>query len=76
MRNDAGLSAEALPLDMEWHIDAVCCSFEAAGMAVGRGGPRPRIEEYLTDAAEAERWPLLRELIRVELARQAGAAIL
>jgi tRNA A-37 threonylcarbamoyl transferase component Bud32 len=58
---------ESLPLALELRIDAVCQSFEAAWQAAGSGGPRPRIEDHLGAAAELERWPLLRELLKVEL---------
>jgi hypothetical protein len=48
-------------------IDAACQSFEAAWKATREGGTRPRIEDYLADAPEADRAPLLRELLPVEL---------
>jgi WD40 repeat protein/serine/threonine protein kinase len=67
MREPAARSAESLSLSLELRIDAVCCSFETAWMAVASGGPRPRLEEYLTAAGEADRGPLLRELLKVEL---------
>jgi formylglycine-generating enzyme required for sulfatase activity len=45
-------------------IDAACDRFEEAWRA---GGTRPRIEEYLQQAAETERPLLLRELVLLEL---------
>ncbi len=47
--------------DMTW-IDAVASRFERAW----KTGPRPQIEDFLTEAAESQRAPLLTELLRVE----------
>ena len=44
-------------------VDQVCDRFEAAWSS----GQRPLVEEYLTDAPEAERPSLLRELLTLEL---------
>jgi WD40 repeat protein len=58
---------ESLPLSAEMRLDAVCQRFEAAWQAVASGGTPPRIEDYLPAVEEAERWPLLRELLLLEL---------
>jgi WD40 repeat protein/thiol-disulfide isomerase/thioredoxin/tRNA A-37 threonylcarbamoyl transferase component Bud32 len=58
---------ESWPLSLELRIDAVCRSFEAAWKASGTSGTRPRLEDYLAAEDEAVRWPLLRELLRLEL---------
>jgi WD40 repeat protein/serine/threonine protein kinase len=64
----AGVSSEdSLSLSVELRIDAVCRRFEAAWKAAGAGGSRPRIEDYLPAVEEEERWPLLRELLKLEL---------
>src|SRR5689334_8876848 len=69
---------ESLPLsfvrriEAGLRIDAACQPFEDAWQAVRDGGPRPRIEDYLKGVAEAERWPLLRELLQVELHHRRG----
>jgi tetratricopeptide (TPR) repeat protein/tRNA A-37 threonylcarbamoyl transferase component Bud32 len=63
---------DSLPLSAELRIDALCRSFEAAWKAVDTGDTRPRIENCLADVGEAERWPLLRELLRVELHYRRG----
>jgi hypothetical protein len=61
------MSEGSLPLSVELRVDAVCQAFEAAWKAAGDGGIRPRIEDYLGAAADEHRWPLLRELLKVEL---------
>jgi hypothetical protein len=48
-------------------IDAVCRSFEAAWKAVGPGGTLPRLEDYLAAEDATVRWPLLRQLLQLEL---------
>jgi DNA-directed RNA polymerase specialized sigma24 family protein len=58
---------ESLPLSVEVHIDAACTSFEAAWKAAAAVDRRPRIEDYLAAADEAHRWPLLQELLKLEL---------
>jgi hypothetical protein len=64
----AGVPSEnSLPLSVELRIDAVCRRFEAAWQAVATGGARPRIKDYLPAVEEGERWPLLRELLKLEL---------
>src|SRR5262245_58874318 len=50
------------------YLDTICDRFEAALKAAGAGGPRPRIEDYLADVTEADRTPLLAELIALEAA--------
>jgi hypothetical protein len=72
MRDPAATPEESLPVSVELRIDAVCQVFEAAWQAAGNGGIRPRIEDYLGAAAEPERGPLLRELLRVELHYRRG----
>jgi hypothetical protein len=54
---------EALPAPLALHAEQVCQRFESAW----RAGPRPRLEDFLQGAAEAERTPLLRELVEVEI---------
>jgi tRNA A-37 threonylcarbamoyl transferase component Bud32 len=44
-------------------VEQVCARFEDAW----RAGQRPRLEDFLGNTAEAERAPLLRELLRLEL---------
>jgi Tfp pilus assembly protein PilF/tRNA A-37 threonylcarbamoyl transferase component Bud32 len=66
------MAEEALPLSVQVRVDAACQAFEAAWKAAGDGGTRPRIEDYLAAAAEAERGPLLRELLKVELHYRRG----
>src|SRR5262249_32401227 len=58
---------ESLPLSLELRIDAVCRSFEAAWKAEGASGTRPCLEDYLAAEDDAVRWPLLRELLKLEL---------
>jgi hypothetical protein len=61
------MSEGSLPLPVQLRIDAVCHAFEAAWQAAGPDRARPRIEDYLATVDAAVRWPLLRELLRVEL---------
>ena len=50
---------ESLPLgSLPVHLHQVCDRFEVALQAAGRGGPRPRIEDYLADVPAAE-WAAL-----------------
>ena len=58
---------ESLPLSVEVRIDAACIAFEAAWKAAATVDRRPRIEDYLAAADEADRWPLLQELLKLEL---------
>jgi WD40 repeat protein len=55
--------SEAGDLSAARRVDAACVRFEAAWAA----GQRPRIEDFLDVAAEAERPALLRELLHLEL---------
>jgi tetratricopeptide (TPR) repeat protein len=66
------MAEEAVPLSVELRVDAACRTFEAAWQAAGDGGTRPRIEDYLATADEGERWPLLCELLPVELHYRRG----
>ncbi len=52
-----------LPLPVLEHIDRVCLEFEDAWIR----GERPRVEQFCGDAPEAERLPLLHQLLLVEL---------
>src|SRR5579884_2572829 len=74
MSSESPLSAESLPLSQELRIDGVCQAFEAAWGAAASGAPRPRIEDFLAGAGEAGGWPLLRELLRIELHYRRGEA--
>jgi serine/threonine protein kinase/Tfp pilus assembly protein PilF len=49
-------------------VDQACNGFEAAWKAAARGGPCPRLEDYLpADVLEPERAVLLQELLALEL---------
>src|SRR5262245_40866360 len=65
---------DAEPLSLAQHIDRVSTRFEAAWKAARDGGPRPRIEDFLTTTPEPGRIALLQELIPGEIAyrRRAG----
>jgi eukaryotic-like serine/threonine-protein kinase len=63
MSADSRAGGDALSLSLELWLDKECSRFEAAWKA----GQRPRIEDYLDDAAEPRRSALLQELLRVEL---------
>ena len=65
--HDEGFSA---PLSQVQRVDRVCDQFEAAW----RAGPRPRIDDFLTQFPTAERSDLLRELLLLDLdyCRQLG----
>jgi WD40 repeat protein/serine/threonine protein kinase len=67
MPDQAQPLALSLSVGGEERIAPVCDAFESAWQAVANGGPRPRMEEYLATVAEADRWPLLRELIKLEM---------
>src|SRR5579871_2090932 len=54
----------ALAPDQALRVEQLCTRFEDAC----KTGPRPRIEDYLGDAAPPERDVLLQELLRLELA--------
>jgi serine/threonine protein kinase len=51
-------------LSTQLRVDQVCLCFEAAYKA----GQQPRLEDYLSETPQPERWVLLRELLKVELA--------
>jgi serine/threonine-protein kinase len=59
-----GAGGNTLPLEAERRVNEVCNRFELAWQA----GGRPRVEDYLGDAAGAERAALLRELVLLEVA--------
>jgi tetratricopeptide (TPR) repeat protein len=65
-----GSGNESLSLSLARRVDAVCGRFEQAWA----NGQRPRIEDYLAEAAEPDRAALLRELIALEMGyrRKAG----
>jgi hypothetical protein len=72
MRGESAAPEESWPLALELRIDAACQAFEAAWLAAARGGARPRIEDYLAAGDDAGRWPVLRELLRLELHYRRG----
>jgi serine/threonine-protein kinase len=53
----------SLPPGLAARLDPFCDRFESAWLA----GSRPRLEDYLAEAAEADRPALLRELLALEL---------
>jgi serine/threonine protein kinase len=59
-----GTGGNTLPLEAERRVNEACNRFELAWQA----GGRPRVEDYLGDAAGAERGALLRELVLLEVA--------
>jgi hypothetical protein len=67
MGDESAAPEESLPLSVEQRIDPVCRSFEAAWQAAAEGSTRPRLEDYLAAVDDADRWPLLRELLKLEL---------
>jgi serine/threonine protein kinase len=67
MSDEARRTSGVLPPDLTAQVESVCHSFEAAWQA----GGRPPIEDYLRDATADTRGPLLRELLRIDLARRA-----
>jgi serine/threonine protein kinase len=67
MSGASAADRESWPLSLELRVEAVCRAFEAAWQAAGDGGHPPRIEDYLAAAGAADRWPLLQELLRLEL---------
>jgi serine/threonine protein kinase len=64
MNGDRPSHPETLPLEVQREVDALRARFEAAWQA----GQRPCIEDYLDQAGEAARAPLLLELIHLEIA--------
>jgi serine/threonine-protein kinase len=67
MGESSGTREESLPLSRELRVDAVCRSFEAAWKAADAAELRPRIEDYLAAAGDADDWPLFRELLKLDL---------
>jgi hypothetical protein len=63
MNDDMENSDGALPAEVQLRVDAACDRFEAAW----RTGQRPRIEDYLDQAADDIRQELLRQLILVDI---------
>jgi serine/threonine-protein kinase len=57
----------ALPPDLARRLEAVCDAFEAAWRTARTSGPRPHIEDFLSEVREPERTALLRELILAEV---------
>ena len=55
--------APSLPADLRQNIEDICNRFESAWMK----GMRPRIEDYLTEAAAPQRPALLRELLPLDV---------
>jgi WD40 repeat protein/thiol-disulfide isomerase/thioredoxin len=64
---DKSAHDESWPLSLELRIDAVCRAFEAAWKGAGTSGTRPRLEDYLVAEDDTVRWPLLRELLKLEV---------
>ena len=62
-RKGTTMNAPDLTLSADYRVDDVCRRFEADWKA----GRSPRLEEYLGDAADAERRSLLWELLRLEV---------
>src|SRR5260370_28359862 len=63
MKRESDERADSLSMAVAQRIDAVCMRFEAGWQA----GTMARLEDFLGEAAGAERHELLRELLRVEL---------
>src|SRR5262245_46432911 len=63
MRPESDERGDSLSLSVAQRIDDVCMRFEAGWQA----GTPPRLEDFLGEAAGAERRELLRQLLRVEL---------
>ncbi len=56
-------TGDPVPLAVQRHVEALCRRFEAAWQA----GGRPRLEEYVAEAADPERPALLGELLRLDV---------
>src|SRR5260370_28188034 len=69
MSDHAGTTGQSLPLGHVPHVGRVCQVFEEAL----RAGQRPLLEQYLRDASLSARGPLLRELLRLDLAYRSRA---
>jgi serine/threonine protein kinase len=72
MSGKSAAPEDSWPLSLERRIDAACQSFEAAWQAAGSSGTRPRIEDYLPTEDDPGRWPLLQELLKLELYYRRG----
>jgi tetratricopeptide (TPR) repeat protein len=66
--SEAPRETNELPLSAAKRIDALCERFELAWQQAVAGGPRPRMEEFLSGARGAEPAALLRELVALEVA--------
>jgi tetratricopeptide (TPR) repeat protein len=66
--SEAPRDTNELPLSAAKRIDALCERFELAWQQAVAGGPRPRMEEFLSGARGAEPAALLRELLALEVA--------
>jgi serine/threonine protein kinase/Leucine-rich repeat (LRR) protein len=65
---------DALPLDQQRQVNAVCDRFEAAWQAARAGRPPPRLEDYLAQAPPQGRAAGLRELLLLDLDYQTQAS--
>src|SRR4051812_40976681 len=68
MRSDESSPFSELPPSLPDRIDQICDRFEDEW----RAGRRPRIVEFVGDAPEPGRDPILRELIAMELRLRLG----
>jgi serine/threonine-protein kinase len=74
MSDESAAPEGSWPLSLERRIDAACQLFEVAWLAADSSGTRPRIEDCLAAEADAGRWPLLQELLKLELYYRRGEA--
>jgi serine/threonine-protein kinase len=65
--NQDCVMSEMSPLDQRRRADQICDRFEAAWMAAGSSGRRPRLEDYLAQTPTTGRDDVLRELILLDL---------
>jgi serine/threonine protein kinase len=63
MREDSQSSAASPHLSIEKRVDRACDRFEAAWAT----GPRPSIQDFLSDAPETDRSALFRALLKLEI---------
>jgi WD40 repeat protein len=66
MNDQPPLNDPVLSLSIVQRVNEACDRFEAAWKTAQATGQRPRIEDYLGDAPEPERFRLLRELIALD----------
>jgi serine/threonine-protein kinase len=59
--------SERLPVNELLRVDSICQRFETAWLAAAQSGSSPRVEEYLTDAEDAIRELLLRQLVLLDV---------